>query len=220
MSSEGRGGFLISRFRISQPRVYMRGSAAATPHNANACHPRNLACLRPIAPPHTLSVSTAFGWKRALAMRKLLLTVLLLSLIPVVAGCTSQDVPRAAFSDDGDYLPRQRGPGLVPRDRSPIPDVPMLVGFVAVPSRSDSYVDGASIRHVRHVYQGRSNVAEVVNFYRQQLPRHGWASRGRSTADDGSVTMRFTKGAESLRLHVAERNSVITKTVTIGPREQ
>ncbi|MEX0655014.1 MAG: hypothetical protein WD534_00515 [Phycisphaeraceae bacterium] len=147
-----------------------------------------------------------------------LVSLLLLVALSVAAGaCTQQSLPRAAFTDDGDYLPPQSGPGLVARDRSPIPDVPLPIGFVAVPSRSEARI-GASAREVRHVYQGRSNTAEVVNFYRQHLPRHGWSSQGRERDADGTTVMRYTKGPESLRVRIGERHSVVTTIVTLGPR--
>lgn len=143
---------------------------------------------------------------------------LLLWLLMTSAGCAQASLPRATFSDDGEYLPPPTGPGLVAQANAPIPDVPLPVGFVGVPSRSEARVEG-QVRHVRHVYQGRSTTGEVVNFYRQHLPRHRWAALGREQDVDGTIVMRYTKGPEALRVRVAERHGVITTFVRIGPRD-
>ncbi|MFA9476713.1 hypothetical protein ACERK3_00260 [Phycisphaerales bacterium AB-hyl4] len=150
-------------------------------------------------------------------MHRSAMAMLLVALVATLGACTEQSVPRIAYSDDGQYLRPAAGPGLVAKDTSPIPDVPLPIGFVGVPSRSQADFDG-QVRHVHHVYQGRANTAEVVNFYRRQLPRKDWASLGREQEDDGTTVMRFTKGHESLNIRVGVRHSVVTVIVNIGPR--
>ena len=61
-------------------------------------------------------------------------------------GCTSAGgpFPVFAYSDDGDLLPKPSSAGLVVDPNSPIEDVPKPIGFVGVPSRSTSRVDGNS----------------------------------------------------------------------------
>lgn len=150
-------------------------------------------------------------------MRPPATALLFLALFAVLAACTPQSVPRVTYSDDGEYLPAPTGPGLVAKQRSPIPDVPIPVGFVGVPSRSEAEFDG-EVRHVHHVYQGRAHAAEVVTFYRRQLPRRDWTSQGRHQEDDGTTVMRFTKGREDLTLRISHRHSVVTIVAEIGPR--
>ena len=140
----------------------------------------------------------------------------MLLLLPPLAwslGCA-----RPVFSEDGVYLPPPAGPGLVAQPRSPIPDVPMPVGFSAVASQSASHVEDG-VRHVRHVYQGRGQSAEVVDFYRRHLPRHGWIAGPRQTQPDGAVVMRYVKGPEALRVRISRRLSVITAELTIAARD-
>ncbi len=138
-------------------------------------------------------------------------------LVAGVAGCHRNpvarvpfDVPVVAWNDDGEYLPKRVGPGLVAAVDSPIPDVPMPIGFKPVVSQSSSSFDGAA-RTVTHVYQGRSRAVETVLFYRQQLPLHDWLPVDKQTHDDGSTSLYYTKGAESLGLRLSER----FKTATI-----
>lgn len=146
------------------------------------------------------------------------MALLLVALVAVSGACSAQSLPRVTYTDDGDYLAAPTGPGLVVKERSPIPDVPIPIGFVPVPSRSESDFDG-QVRYVHHVYQGRAHAAEVVNFYRRLLPRHDWSSLGREREDDGTILMRFTKGREALDLRINSRHSVVTVVAAIGRRD-
>ncbi len=134
-----------------------------------------------------------------------------------LAGCTSASRPGPvlAYSDDGVYLPFQFGEGLVPDQKSPIPDVPKPIGFAAVPSRSSSSFDGYA-RMVEHVYQGRSGLNDVLAFYETQLRYHGWS--GELNADQDGPIRGYVKGSESLRLGVSSAGGVISVTVVIRPR--
>ncbi len=94
------------------------------------------------------------------------------------AGCT----PLQPFagppvtSTDGHPLLRSNGLGLVVDDRSPLPDVPVPLRFVLVPSRSSATPSPGSgrARDVTHVYQGRADYDLLSNFFAEQLSRHGW----------------------------------------------
>lgn len=126
--------------------------------------------------------------------------VLASGLLMVVLGCETMSLrPR---SDDGHVLPASTGVGLVATDRPKIADVPMPIGFVAVPSRSHSLVPPSGPRVVTHVYQGASSVAEVSSFYRQQVPTQGWQLIGERS--DGSITtMAYAKGQEELTIQIS-----------------
>jgi hypothetical protein len=142
----------------------------------------------------------------------------------VLSGCHSNpvgrvpfEVPVVAWNDDGEYLPKRVGPGLVAAEGSPIPDVPMPIGFKPVVSRCSSSFDGTA-RTVTHVYQGRARAAEAVLFYRQQLPLHGWSPVDKQVHDDGSTSLYYTKGAESLGMRLSGRFKTATIEVYITPR--
>lgn len=138
---------------------------------------------------------------------------LLLALI--VTGCNSY--PVVAWTDDGDYLPQRAGPGLVAAEQSPIPDVPMPIVFMAVPSRCSSSFDGVA-RTVIHVYQGRAKTSETALFYRQQLPLFNWQFEDRQVNENGSVIMYYNKGAESLALQLSDKHTIATIEIYITPR--
>lgn len=140
------------------------------------------------------------------------------------SGCNSNptkrvpfQVPVVAFNDDGEYLPKRVGPGLVAATESPIPDVPMPIGFKPVVSQCSSSFDGVA-RTVAHVYQGRARAAEAVLFYRQQLPLFNWEPTDMQTHEDGSTSLYYTKGAESLGMRLNNRFNTTTIEVYVTPR--
>jgi len=142
----------------------------------------------------------------------------------LLGGCHSNpvrkvpfEVPVVAFTDDGAYLAKRVGPGLVASEASPIPDVPMPIGFKPVVSKSSSSFDGAA-RTVTHVYQGRARSVETVLFYRQQLPLQGWSPVDKQVYDDHSTSLHYVKGAESLGLRLSERFNVATIEIYMTPR--
>ena len=153
-------------------------------------------------------------------MRKCLPLLMLASLL-LAGGCEDgPDLPRVPFTSEGSYLPGPAGSGAVASPDSPIPDVPMPVGFRPVASKSSSSMEGQA-RVVRHVYQGRSEPTDVVLMYRQHLPRQNWSYLGRESDDDGATVLRYTKGPEALRVRVVERGTLSTVTtvqIDITPR--
>ncbi len=141
-----------------------------------------------------------------------------------MTGCDSNpvrrvpfQVPVVAWNDDGDYLEKRVGPGLVADEQSPIPDVPKPIGFKPVRSQCSSAFDGVA-RTVTHIYQGRGRAAETVLFYNQQLPLFGWNRVDKQAHEDGSTSMYYDKGAESLGLRFSDRHGIATIEVYITPR--
>ncbi len=152
------------------------------------------------------------------------LSILTLLATTILAGCNQDptrrvpfEVPVVDWNDDGQYLPKQVGPGLVAQETSPIPDVPMPIGFKPVVSQCSSSFDGVA-RTVTHVYQGRARSPETVLFYRQQLPLHGWQPVDKQTHEDGSTSLHYTKGAESLGVRLSGRFNTATVEVFVSPR--
>ena len=71
------------------------------------------------------------------------ISILSLIVATAIGGCHSNptrrvpfEVPMVAWNDDGQYLPKRVGPGLVAAVDEPIPDVSMPIGFKPVISHS------------------------------------------------------------------------------------
>lgn len=148
---------------------------------------------------------------------------LALSLIAVaLTGCSglaSVPLPGGmAYSDNGQYLSPQPGPGLVAKVHPLIPDVPTPIGFKPLVSRSYNH-STATARNLKYWYQGQAQEAEVQWFYQQQLPAHGWHLLSQQNAPDGSLVLRYDKGGEALRVRLAQIHVVTTIVITITPKQ-
>ena len=157
-------------------------------------------------------------------MTSKVLSCLMVLLVIWTSGCDTNpvkrvpfQVPMVAWNDDGDYLPKRVGPGLVADEASPIPDVPKPIGFTPVRSLCSSTFDGAA-RTVTHVYQGRGRAAETVLFYNQQLPYYDWQRVDKQTHEDGSTTLYYDKGNETLGLRLSDLHGIATIEVYLTPR--
>lgn len=140
-------------------------------------------------------------------------TCLALLLLISTTACSYVKTPVVAFNDDGQYLPKEVGQGLVVSPNSPIPDVPMPVGFKAVASQSNWQYDG-NVRVVRHVYQGHAEPSDSVEFYQRTLAGHRWALVDIQAIDSATV-LRYTKGPEQLTITTKDGWAVSTITINI-----
>jgi hypothetical protein len=152
------------------------------------------------------------------------LSLLTLIAASALTGCNSNptrrvpfEVPMVAWNDDGQYLAKRVGPGLVAAENAPIPDVSMPIGFKPVISQCSSSFDGVA-RTVTHVYQGRARLPEIVTFYRQQLPLDGWQQVDKQMHEDDSVSLHYTKGAEALGVRLSTHFKTATVEVFMTPR--
>lgn len=80
--------------------------------------------------------------------------------------------------------------GLVPKRASPIPDIPVPIGFELDEGRSQSSDSGRGVRWVRHVYLGLADKFAVSRFYKQHMPEHGWV-RQMDRMNQGTILLSF-----------------------------
>lgn len=135
-------------------------------------------------------------------------------------GCGAQRPgdPAVALSKDKQLLPNRVGPGLIDAEVSPIPDVPIPVGFVQVVEDSSSGY-GPSARVVDHHYEGRALVPELMTFYEHRLWQHGWTQVGIETTSEKQARITAVKGAEGLEISASNRFDIAKMAVTIGPSD-
>ncbi len=133
----------------------------------------------------------------------------------VSAGCRFVKTPVVAFSDDGDYLQREVGRGLVADPNPLIPDVPMPVGFKAL-NESNWRYDGR-VRVVNHIYQGHAKPGDAVAFYQRTLPGHDWLMVDMQGVGESTI-LRYTKGPEQLSVSAEDSWGVATITIEMQGR--
>ncbi|MCX6338772.1 MAG: hypothetical protein NTX71_02490 [Candidatus Aureabacteria bacterium] len=105
------------------------------------------------------------------------------------AGCKKGDQPagspQVAFSNDVTFE-----------------DIPVPAGFSLV--RNDSYSFQNDVTRVgRLIYKGRSDINNVLAFFQQQMPLHGWQEM--SYIDYRSSTRYYEKEGQSCILTVEPR---------------
>lgn len=147
--------------------------------------------------------------------RSTLAALALAALLLASAGCGLK-TPAVAFTDDGEYLQRDVGEGLVASPNPLIPDVPMPVGFKAVASQSSWRYDG-NVRVVHHVYQGHAKQGDAIEFYRTMLPDSHWTLVDIQSVGETSV-QHYVKGPERLAVSTKHTWGVTTVTIDIEGR--
>lgn len=146
---------------------------------------------------------------------------LLLALLMVTACEYTQTEPIVAYSEEGIYLPKPAGEGIVAetQERWFIPDVPIPVGFVQNAGRSSSRFDSLEgFRVVHHEYQGRGPLAEVADLYERVLPLQDWTRVAEYRSEGDLISYKFTKGNEELVLGINKRLAVVNITIDIDRR--
>ena len=142
-------------------------------------------------------------------MRSTFLTALVAGVL--VVGCGDSRLMQ--LSDDGRWLTAPMGPGLIAQEDSPIPDLPMPIGFIALADRSRVQSVGAQ-RYVLHVYQGQAPMEEALRFYRQQTKLHGWRWLGEQGRPPHQL-LWYQKGSEQLTIQLDRVGNIVTVTVFI-----
>jgi hypothetical protein len=152
--------------------------------------------------------------------KNILKIVLLLAVycLPVIAlaGCKKNEIVYPnMLNEEWKLLPPQEARGVVGRSDPLIPDVGQPIGFEPLVKQSQSSILG-NAREVKHVYQGRAALQDVIDFYRHQLDLNGWKMGNDEHQDDGFALNR-TKGPERLRILMYGQGDRITVVIMIGP---
>ncbi|MEM6553358.1 MAG: hypothetical protein AAF750_14675 [Planctomycetota bacterium] len=147
------------------------------------------------------------------------LLCLTLMLLPACRG-TSLNYrpvePVAAWTDDNQALTRPVGPGLIADPNSPIPDVPMPVGFKGVADQSSAASTPAG-RVVTHIYQGIADFPDANDFYANSLWRFGWTQTERLDPAEKVALHTYTNGTETLSITITQDRRRITYRIEIKP---
>ena len=95
---------------------------------------------------------------------------------------------------------------LLARQRAPISDLPVPMGFRILEAESEDAYTGRRRLYVRHVYEGSGEPFAVRNFYRDRMPQYHWQLVS-SVHVAGTHSMVFEKGQESCTVTVSRSKS-------------
>ncbi|MCE5325008.1 MAG: hypothetical protein LLG01_01190 [Planctomycetaceae bacterium] len=122
-----------------------------------------------------------------------------------LAGCGSSTNTTTTMSptdDDGRLDDAVLVPDLIPLATSPIPDVPVPMGFKIKEKQTLEFGAG-SARYLEHVYKGRADKWELNRFFRQQMQANRWQFVN-YLVTDGEFTLEFEKDTERCRVMIAD----------------
>jgi hypothetical protein len=110
--------------------------------------------------------------------------------------------------------PAASAPSINPR----LPDVPVPAGFKFKGDQSSDRVVGG-FRAVEHVYEGDSPLRQIAEFYRRQMPTHGWTQK-EETFSGGRQRFMFTKGGDTCNISIWDDwgTKVMIKVLTLGTK--
>ncbi len=131
----------------------------------------------------------------------------LTAVLVMLSGCGGS--PQAIDASSG--APRQAPPvtELVARNRPPIPDLPIPVGFKLDEGKSRYYNPGGA-RFADQTYKGGADKLAVMRFYERQMPISRWVLT-MSKFVRGEIELDFEKESERCRITITN-GSLFHKT--------
>ncbi|MBU1125302.1 MAG: hypothetical protein KKC84_04695 [Candidatus Omnitrophica bacterium] len=96
-------------------------------------------------------------------------------------------------------------------------DIPIPVGFI--PLYKDSYsFESSGVRVGVLRYQGKADVEQVVNFYKEQMPMYNWNLL--NIVEYGERILNLDRDNETCIISISPKGKSVTMTITVGPKSQ
>ena len=104
---------------------------------------------------------------------------------------------------------------LEPQAMLKFSDIPTPAGFKLL--TQDSYTfESAGIRVGMLKYQGKANVEQVVNFYKDQMPLYNWNLL--NAIEYGERLLNFEREQETCIIRLLPKGNNITIAIALGPK--
>lgn len=104
---------------------------------------------------------------------------------------------------------------LEPQVTAKYNDLPSPSGFKFLPQ--DSYAfESAGVRVGVLKYQGKADVEQVVNFYKNQMPLYNWDLL--NVVEYGELLMNFEREQETCIIKLLPKGRNITIIISLGPK--
>jgi len=106
---------------------------------------------------------------------------------------------------------------LEPQAISKFADVPVPAGFAL--KLTDSYsFENVGVRVCMLKYQGKANIEQVLNFYKEQMPMYKWNLL--NIVEYGERLLNFDRESETCIISLLPKGKNILITISIGPKSQ
>jgi hypothetical protein len=112
------------------------------------------------------------------------------------------------------------GSRLEPQATLKLSDIPIPAGLKPLPQKSYSF-ENAGTRVAVLKYQGRANIEQVINFYKEQMPAYNWNLI--NIIEYGQRLLNFERENETCIITVETAgfwNEDALVTVSLGPKSQ
>jgi len=112
------------------------------------------------------------------------------------------------------------GSKLEPQTMLKFSDLPIPVGLKPLPQTSYSF-ENAGVRVAVLKYQGKANIDQVINFYKEQMPMYNWNLI--NIIEYGQRLLNFERENETciITMQIAGFwNEDVLVTVSLGPKSQ
>lgn len=96
-------------------------------------------------------------------------------------------------------------------------DVPVPAGFRFAPQESYSF-ESSGVRVGVLKYQGKADVEQVMNFYKEQMPMYNWSLL--NVVEYGDRLINFERENETCIVTLSSKGNNIAITLSLGPRPQ
>lgn len=96
-------------------------------------------------------------------------------------------------------------------------DVPVPAGFNFLQQDSFSF-ENSGVRVGVLKYQGKANIEQVVNFYKEQMAMYNWNLL--NVIEYGERLMNFERDNETCIISLLPKGSAVMVAVSLGPKSQ
>lgn len=141
-------------------------------------------------------------------MKKLPVIMILFLVFAVFSGCSTSS--QTKLQADNPKL-------LEPQAMLKFGDVPIPVGFKMLLRESYSFQSGG-VRVGLLKYQGKADVDQVINFYKEQMPMYKWTLL--NIIEFNERLMNFDRENETCIISLLPKGKTILMTISLGPKAQ
>jgi len=106
---------------------------------------------------------------------------------------------------------------LEPQAMLKFSDVPVPTGFKMLLRESYSFQSGG-VRVGLLKYQGKANVEQVINFYRDQMPMYNWNLL--NIIEFNERLLNFDRENETCIVSLLPKGNTVILTISVGPKAQ
>ncbi len=106
---------------------------------------------------------------------------------------------------------------LEPQAMLKFTDVPVPVGFKMLLRESYSFQSGG-VRVGLLKYQGKANVDQVINFYKEQMPMYNWNLL--NIVEFNERMLNFDRDTETCIISLLAKGNTVLMTISVGPKAQ